>query len=144
MVHVHDEAPSTPSTMIAAPLWTGGMLTEAYRRRATTQLERLADGPLKGVAHTTDLVQSSSVSLAICDYAREHNADLIVVSTHGRTGLARMLIGSVAEQVVRHAPCAVLGGARRRGATTAEQAAGVHGLLSGGRAGRDAGRGGEP
>jgi nucleotide-binding universal stress UspA family protein len=35
-------------------------------------------------------------------------ADLIVVSTHGRTGLSHLLIGSVAERVVRHAPCPVL------------------------------------
>jgi nucleotide-binding universal stress UspA family protein len=35
-------------------------------------------------------------------------ADLIVVGTHGHTGLRRALIGSVAEKIVRHAPCAVL------------------------------------
>jgi nucleotide-binding universal stress UspA family protein len=42
--------------------------------------------------------------------------DLIVMGTHGRTGLTRALLGSVTEQVVRHAPCAVLT-VRRRGAT---------------------------
>lgn len=35
------------------------------------------------------------------------NYDLIVMSTHGRTGLSRLLMGSVAEQVIRHAPCPV-------------------------------------
>ena len=40
--------------------------------------------------------------------AQEMQADLIVMGTHGRTGLARMLMGSVAEQVVRKAPCPVL------------------------------------
>lgn len=40
--------------------------------------------------------------------AREWKADLIIISTHGRTGLARVLMGSTAEQVVRHAPCPVL------------------------------------
>ncbi len=40
--------------------------------------------------------------------AKEKNIDLIVIGTHGRTGIAHMLIGSVAEKVVRKAPCPVL------------------------------------
>ncbi len=40
--------------------------------------------------------------------ARESAADLIVMGTHGRTGLARLLMGSVADQVVRRAPCPVV------------------------------------
>jgi len=43
----------------------------------------------------------------IVDFAEEHAADLIVMATHGRTGLQRFLIGSVAEKVVRSAPCPV-------------------------------------
>ncbi len=43
----------------------------------------------------------------IVDFATEHAADLIVMATHGRTGLQRFLIGSVAEKVVRSAPCPV-------------------------------------
>jgi nucleotide-binding universal stress UspA family protein len=42
------------------------------------------------------------------DYAKEWSADLIVIGTHGRTGLSHMLTGSVAERVVRLAPCPVL------------------------------------
>jgi nucleotide-binding universal stress UspA family protein len=44
----------------------------------------------------------------ILRYATENKTDLIVVGTHGRTGLARLLMGSVAEQVLRGAPCSVL------------------------------------
>ena len=44
----------------------------------------------------------------IVDLARSGGFDLIVMGTHGRTGLPHMLIGSVAERVVRSAPCAVL------------------------------------
>jgi len=40
--------------------------------------------------------------------AQERDADLIVMSTHGRTGLQHMFLGSVAEKVVRLAPCAVM------------------------------------
>jgi nucleotide-binding universal stress UspA family protein len=45
---------------------------------------------------------------AICQAARDHNCDVIVMGTHGRTGLGRVLMGSVAEQVVRKASCPVL------------------------------------
>lgn len=45
---------------------------------------------------------------SIADYAQEESADLIVLPSHGRTGLKRMLIGSVAERVVRLAHCPVL------------------------------------
>ncbi len=42
------------------------------------------------------------------DYAKEHEIDLIVIATHGRTGLSHVLLGSVAERIVREAPCPVL------------------------------------
>jgi len=44
----------------------------------------------------------------IVHYATKHDVDLIVMATHGRTGLAHVLLGSVAEKVVRMAPCPVL------------------------------------
>lgn len=44
---------------------------------------------------------------AILDCAREWPADMIVVGSHGRHGIDRLLLGSVAESVVRHAPCSV-------------------------------------
>ena len=47
-------------------------------------------------------------STQICKYAASHKCDLIIIATHGRTGLSHMMLGSTAEQVVRHAPCPVL------------------------------------
>lgn len=44
----------------------------------------------------------------IIDYATKHDVDLIAMATHGRSGLAHVLLGSVAEKVVRKAPCPVL------------------------------------
>src|SRR5688500_3251773 len=44
---------------------------------------------------------------AIVDEAREWNADLVVVGSHGYTGIRRLLLGSVAQYVVSHAPCSV-------------------------------------
>ncbi len=49
-----------------------------------------------------------SAYLETVTYASEIHADLIIVGTHGRTGLKRAIMSSVAERVVRHAPCSVL------------------------------------
>ena len=49
-----------------------------------------------------------SAYLEVVQYATEVHADLIVVGTHGRTGLKRAFMGSVAERIVRHAACSVL------------------------------------
>lgn len=54
------------------------------------------------------VLTSESPAREIARYAHETNADLIVIGTHGRSGLSRMLVGSVAEIVVRLAPCPVL------------------------------------
>jgi nucleotide-binding universal stress UspA family protein len=48
------------------------------------------------------------VSQAILDFARQNKSDLIVLGTHGRSGLGKMLLGSVAERVFRHSPVPVL------------------------------------
>jgi len=46
--------------------------------------------------------------IRICDYAAENQIDLIVIATHGRSGIGHALMGSTAEKVVRKAPCPVL------------------------------------
>jgi universal stress protein A len=59
--------------------------------------------PVKKVVLT-----SSATAAAIVQYARDRNIDLIIVGTHGRGAVAHLLMGSVAERVVRTAPCPVL------------------------------------
>jgi nucleotide-binding universal stress UspA family protein len=54
-----------------------------------------------------DAVPSSHPSTEICRIAKDTRASLIVVGSHGRTGVLRRLLGSVAESTVRHAPCSV-------------------------------------
>jgi len=49
-----------------------------------------------------------SAFVEIVRYAREHEIDMIIVGTHGRSGLKHVILGSVAERVVRKAPCPVL------------------------------------
>ncbi len=53
-------------------------------------------------------VELGAPEINIVEEAKKEKADLIVISTHGRTGLSHILVGSVTEKVVRHAPCPVL------------------------------------
>lgn len=53
-------------------------------------------------------VELGTADESIVGWAKKEGSDLIVISTHGRTGLSHMLLGSVTEKVVRHAPCPVL------------------------------------
>lgn len=62
---------------------------------------------LHGVEHDT-AIRTGRASNSIVDYARETDADLILMATHGRTGLARFFVGSTTEAVVRKATCPVL------------------------------------
>ena len=49
-----------------------------------------------------------NASQMIISYAKENNFDMIVMNTHGRTGIQHAVLGSIAEKIVRHAPCPVL------------------------------------
>jgi universal stress protein A len=73
--------------------------------RVRHRLEAIAD---KGIDAAIVHVKSGDVATDICDVGRELEADLIVVGTHGRQGVVRLLLGSVAEGVVRAASCPVL------------------------------------
>ncbi len=73
------------------------------------QLEGLLDDTARRELHAkTVLLKGQTPAAAIVDYAREHAVDLIVLGTHGRGAVAHLLMGSVAERVVRTAPCPVL------------------------------------
>ena len=61
-----------------------------------------------GVAYETVFLTMTDAHEAIVTAAREKGADLIIMGTHGRTGLTRLLMGSTTERVIGHAPCAVL------------------------------------
>jgi nucleotide-binding universal stress UspA family protein len=53
-------------------------------------------------------VEAGPPAAQVVSYASQHRIDLIVVGTHGRTGVSRALLGSVAERIIRSAPCPVL------------------------------------
>lgn len=70
--------------------------------------ELVVDSDQSGPATVKAIVTSSSPALSIIDYAKDHNIDVVVMGTHGRGALAHLMMGSVAERVVRLAPCPVL------------------------------------
>jgi nucleotide-binding universal stress UspA family protein len=81
---------------------------EQFIAAARTALERVVSG-----LNVDGVIVHSEIGVGppfdeIVRVAREKNVDLIVMGTHGHTGLAHILLGSVAEKVVRRAPCPVL------------------------------------
>lgn len=79
-----------------------------HRQTMHTELTKLACEEFPNAAKVSVQMHDGIAGDQIVATAREWKADLIIISTHGRTGLARVLMGSTAEQVVRHAPCPVL------------------------------------
>jgi nucleotide-binding universal stress UspA family protein len=101
------------------PFVSGAFAAETYAPMAPATRAALIDDATARLGHrlpdadrarfrgTTEIVTGLAAS-SIVDYARERQIDLIVMGTHGRTGVAHLLLGSVAERVVRTADCPVL------------------------------------
>ncbi len=104
LLHVAPGPSPAPETFLSAEQWRE--VFAAQRKEAEAQLKMLAS-TAAGVRAEV-LVTRGVPFLEIARVAGERKADLIVMGTHGRTGLAHALMGSVAERVVRMAPCPVL------------------------------------
>jgi nucleotide-binding universal stress UspA family protein len=116
------------ATRFGASLYLLHVVDDPYRAAYATEVyvpevEGLRDELLAdSVARLSDRLQSSDVrklrattaavigtpAWSIVEYASAHDIDLIVMGTHGRGGMSHLLMGSVAERVVRTAPCPVL------------------------------------
>ncbi len=71
--------------------------------------ERLKrDGMEAGSGITTDLREGKTPAMRIVEYADSKNTDLIVINTHGRKGIKKIMMGSVTDKVVQESPCPVL------------------------------------
>jgi len=95
------------------PLPQHDYLHEEYRKRRKDQLkEELPNVIPQSVKENLDVEEiveeGYPVHHTIVEKAKELGVDVIVIATHGRTGLAHVLVGSVAEHVIRYAPCPVL------------------------------------
>jgi len=90
-----------------APAMLEDVSREIYklRKEATARLERgMRDRGFKSEA----IVVTGDARTEIVEAAKREHADLVVVGSHGRTGITKLLLGSVASHVVTHAPCSVL------------------------------------
>jgi nucleotide-binding universal stress UspA family protein len=76
---------------------------EQFRSQAQEHLERR----LEGVPHETDFHEGKALSV-LCDVVHDKKIDLLVIGTHGRTGVDKAVLGSVAETIFREVPCPVL------------------------------------
>jgi len=108
ILHVIDD-PSSSSAFVGDGFAPS---TEDIRNRllkeARTRLDRLMNLADRSRYHAHADAVSGTPADAIIDFASATGTSLVVMGTHGRTGLAHLLMGSVAEQVVRTAPCPVL------------------------------------
>ena len=82
---------------------------EEIERTARARTEALlTEEDRRDLGAIATTVTDNSPAIAIVDYARENGIDLLVLGTHGRGALSHLVMGSVAERVVRMAPCPVL------------------------------------
>jgi len=108
VVHVVD---NVPTLVYGAEAYAVPMpeLQEEIDNAARKQLaDLLVDNDRPPLPVRPILLTSNASAAAIVDYAKSERVDLIVAGTHGRGGVAHLLMGSVAERVVRTAPCPVL------------------------------------
>jgi nucleotide-binding universal stress UspA family protein len=78
------------------------------RERCEKAIQRIVASHIVGQVEARWEILCGSPPYAIVDYAHDHHTDLIILCTHGETGLTRLVFGSVAEKVVRLATCPVL------------------------------------
>lgn len=112
LVHVMAEPAFAIGDPLLSPVESAGYtlppLAEEYRVEMDRRLHRLGDRVRTQSLHVSTRLVRGSTHEAIVSTADAEHADLIVMSTHGRTGLQHLLLGSVTERVVRTAKVPVM------------------------------------
>jgi nucleotide-binding universal stress UspA family protein len=103
-----------PATEFVPVAFTPQDVLQQQERDARQIAARAAERLTQSGFSVDTVVRQGDPRTAIVDEAAEWGADLIVVGSHGHTGLTRLLLGSVAQAVVAHAPCSVEVVRRRR------------------------------
>jgi len=100
-----------PGLQVSDMAWVGvdeRSLKDEHVKEARANLDKIVREQIPPDMAVEAIIRSGDAVDEIIAYADEVNADLIVMATHGRTGLSHMLMGSTAEQVIRRASCPVL------------------------------------
>ncbi len=84
----------------------GGVTDEKREAAVREEFDNLRKG--KGLEAASTVIRFGNPGLEIAEYAEEIDAGLIVIPSHGYHGMKRLVLGSVAERVIRHANCSVL------------------------------------
>ena len=104
LVHVFEPPAATADLMVAPP--------EMFEQTAKDLERKLelwkGEAERRGAKVVRAVVMTGAAATEAVRFAREGGYDLVVMGTHGRRGIRHLVLGSVAERVVREAPCAVL------------------------------------
>lgn len=106
LLHVVDVFLHDPAYF--APYAPDGSAFEDFEKKAMARLEEICKKSIPAAVEAEPVVRVGRAFVEIVRAAREMEADLIVIATHGRTGLSHAMFGSTAERVVRKASCPVL------------------------------------
>lgn len=110
LIHVWEVPPYIPpEAMVGVPGHDAQTLAQVAHGTAEQEMKGfLEDLRDRGVSIGKPLLESGEPGRTIVDVADDGGYDMIVVGTHGRTGLSHLIMGSIAEKVVRYAHCPVL------------------------------------
>lgn len=110
LVHVSSLPPNlAPDAQVTPPGEEGPLSVDEYTTRgALRRLEAVAEPLRRGGISVLTRATTGEVAQEVLDAANELGADVVVVGTHGRTGLSHLLLGSVAERLVREASVPVI------------------------------------
>lgn len=97
-----------PSPLVASAPEVAPSLYESMKEQAAAQLTALAHSRELGALNPKTVVGSGPIDDELCNIIRENKIDLVVAGTHGRTGMRKLLLGSVVEAICRVAACPVL------------------------------------
>lgn len=91
------------------PIVTDERALKAAQKVALKQLQKVqSEFEKKGVSKVSMLIEQGNADSKIVDIAKRKHCDLIIMSSHGRSGLGRALLGSTADYVIHHATCPVM------------------------------------